>query len=319
MSGGDGGGDNIQVLLDKLAQLMGQPPPPGITPDGLAAGRAYISQLLKMLGIASNSGDPADLAAAQAGYDERGLKTGDALTKFPANEADSSAKMAGVGSQNEMSQMLQQIPQMGSGLAGSLSGALGGLLQPLGQVSQQVAQIGQQAMQAGMGGLQHGAGAAAGAGEAIPGELAGATSGAGEAGGGGGGVGGGGLGATTPTAMLGPLPAPSAGTEPASAHTTSPPPSNTSTPPAVQRGAMGTMPMMPPGAMHGAAGAGSDAKPDTKRVVAPAVKNGAPVQGRITTPPPTPEVTKRGEGKPIASRRILLPDHKREDESDSSR
>jgi len=221
--GGDG--DNIQVILDKLAQLAGQPPPPGITPDPLAEGRAYISQLLKVLGIASNSGDPADLAAAQAGYDERGLKTGDALTKFPANEAESSAKMAGVGSQNEMAQMVQQ---MASGLAGSLSGALGGFLQPLGQISQQVAQIGQQAMQAAMGGLQHGAGAAAGVGEAIPGELLGATSGAGELGGGGGGVGAGGLGATTPTAMLGPLPGPSAGTEPASAHTTSPPPANTS-------------------------------------------------------------------------------------------
>ena len=82
---------------------------------------------------------------------------------------------------------------------------------------------------------------------------------------------------------------------------------------------MGAMPMVPPGAMHGAGGTGSDAKTDTKRVVAPAVKNGAPVQGRITTPPPTPEVTKRGEGKPVASRRILLPDHKREDDGESSR
>ena len=315
---GDG---EIRIILERLAQLSGQPPPPEITPDQLAAGRSYISQLLKVLGIAANSGDPDDLADAQAGYDERGQKTSDALTKFPANEQESSAKMAGVANQNEMAQMVQQIPQMASGLAGSLSGALGGLLQPLGQISQQVAQIGQQAMQAGMGGLQHGAGAAATAGEAIPGEFLGATSGAGEVGGGGGGgVGGAGRpDATTPTAMLGPLPAPSAGTEPASAHTSSPPPANTSTQPAASRGAMGAMPMMPPGAMHGAAGTGSEAKPDTKRVVAPVVKNGAPVQGRITTPPPTPEVTKRAEGKPIASRRILLPDHKRDDDTDSSR
>lgn len=314
MGGGDG---RIQIILDQLAQLSDSPPPPGIPPDPLAAGSSYISQLLKILGIASNSGDPGDMTAAQAGYDERGMKTGDALTKFPANEADSSAKLAGAGGQNEMSQMLQQIPQMASGLAGSLSGALGGLLQPLGQMTQQVAQIGQQAMQAGMSGLQHGAGAAA-TGEAIPGELLGAKGGAGELGGGGGGGVGGGLG-TTPTAMLGPLPAPSAGTEPASAHSATPPPANASTQPTVQRGAMGAMPMMPPGAMHGAGGTGNDAKADTKRVVAPSVKNGAPVQGRITTPPPTPEVTKRGEGKPIASRRILLPDHKREDDAESSR
>jgi hypothetical protein len=316
MSGDDG---ELRIILDQLAQLTGQPPPPMITPDQLAMGRSVISQLLKALGIASNSGDPADMTDAQTGYAERGAKTGDALTKFPANEEESSAKLGGVGSQNEMAQMVQQIPQIASGIAGGISGAISGVLQPLAQIPQQVAQIGQQAMQAGMGALQHGAGGAAAAGEAMPGELLGATGGAGEVGGGGGAVGGGGLGATTPTAMLGPLPAPSAGTEPASSHTTSPAPPNASPAPAAPRGTMGAMPMMPPGAMHGGAGTGSDAKPDTKRIVAPAVKNGAPVQGRITTPPPAPEVTKRVEGKPIASRRILLPDHKRDDDGDSGR
>jgi hypothetical protein len=316
MSGDDG---ELRIILDQLAQLTGQPPPPMITPDQLAMGRSVISQLLKALGIASNSGDPADMTDAQTGYAERGAKTGDALTKFPANEEESSAKLGGVGSQNEMAQMVQQIPQIASGIAGGISGAISGVLQPLAQIPQQVAQIGQQAMQAGMGALQHGAGGAAAAGEAMPGELLGATGGAGEVGGGGGAVGGGGLGATTPTAMLGPLPAPSAGTEPASSHTTSPAPPNASPQPAAPRGTMGAMPMMPPGAMHGGAGTGSDAKPDTKRIVAPAVKNGAPVQGRITTPPPAPEVTKRVEGKPITSRRILLPDHKRDDDGDSGR
>jgi len=278
-----------------------------------------MSQLLKVLGIASNSGDPADDLAAQTGYAERGAKTSDALTKFPTNEEQSAGKLAGVGNQNEMAQMLQQMPQMASGLAGGLAGAISGALQPLAQIPQQVAQVGQQMLQAGMGALQHGAGGAAMAGEAIPGELVGATGGAGELGGGGG-AGLGGLGATTPTAMLGPLPAPSAGTEPASSHATSPVPPNTSAPTTAPRGAVGAMPMVPPGAMHGAAGTGSDAKPDTKRIVAPAVKNGAPVQGRITTPPPAPEVTKRVEGKPIASRRILLPDQKRDDgDTDSMR
>jgi hypothetical protein len=317
MSGDD---DQLRIILGQLAQLTGQPPPPLITPDQLATGRSAISQLLKVLGIASNSGDPADTAAAETGYAERGAKTGDALAKFPANEDQSSAKLAGVGNQNEMAQMLQQMPQMASGIAGGLAGAIGGALQPLAQIPQQIAQVGQQAMQAGMGALQHGAGGAATVGEAIPGELLGATGGAGELGGGGGGSeGGGGLGATTPTAMLGPLPAPFAGTEPASSHTMSPAPPNAPAPTTAPRGAMGAMPMMPPGAMHGAAGTGSDAKPDTKRIVAPTVKNGAPVQGRITTPPPAPEVVKRVEGKPIASRRILLPDQKRDDDADSSR
>ncbi len=318
MSGDDG--QQVRIFLDRLAQLTGQPPPPGITPDQLAMGNSYISQLLKMLGLASNSGDPADAADAAAGYTERGAKTADALNKFPANEEQASGKLSGVGGQNEMGQMLQQIPQIASGIASGIGGAISGVLQPLGQIPQQVAQIGQQAMQAGMGALQHGAGGAAAAGEAIPGELLGTTGGAGDLGGGGGGAGGGGLGATTPTAMLGPLPAPSAGTEPASSHATSPAPPPATAPTGAPRGAMGAMPMMPPGAMHGAAGTGGDAKPDTKRIVAPAVKNGAPVQGRITTPPPAPEVVKRVEGKPITSRRILLPDPKRdEDDADASR
>jgi hypothetical protein len=297
-------GDRIQIDLDSLAKLGGGPPPPGITPDPLATGPSLMSQLLRILGIASNTGDPADMSAAESGYAERGAKTGDAMAKFPANEAESSGKMAGVGSPAEMA---QQIPQMISGVAGGISGAMGGLLQPLSQIPQQAAQIGQQMMQAGMGALQHGTGA----GEAIPGELMGSTSGAGESGAGGGGVGGGG--ATTPTAMLGPLPPQSAGTEPASAHTTSPTPPSGQTAPGAPRAPMGAMPMMPPGAMHGA-GAGKDEKPDTKRVVAPSVKNGAPVQGRITTPPPGPEVVKRVEGKPVASRRIILPDQKRDDD-----
>jgi hypothetical protein len=309
MSGGDD--DEIRIILEHLAKLTGQPPPPMITPDQLAMGRSYMSQLLKAFGIAANSGDPSDMTDAQTGYAERGAKTGDAMAKFPANEAESAGKMAGVGSPSEMA---QQIPQMISGVAGGISGAMSGLLQPLSQIPQQAAQIGQQMMQAGMGALQHGAGA----GEAIPGELMGSTSGAGESGAGGGGLGGGG--ATTPTAMLGPLPPQSAGTEPASAHTTSPTPPSGQTPPGGPRGPMGAMPMMPPGAMHGAGGAGKDEKPDTKRVVAPSVKNGAPVQGRITTPPPGPEVVKRVEGKPVASRRIILPDQKRDDDDkDASR
>ena len=78
---------------------------------------------------------------------------------------------------------------------------------------------------------------------------------------------------------------------------------------------MGGMPMMPPGAMGGAANS-SDSKADTKRVVPPSVKNGAPVQGRITTPQNAPEVVKRVAGKPVASRRILAPDDKRDDGED---
>ena len=298
-------GDRIQIDLDSLAKLGGGPPPPGITPDQLATGRSLMSQLLRILGIASNTGDPGDMSAAEGGYAERSAKTGDALAKFPANEAESAGKLGGAGSPAEMA---QQIPQMISGVAGGISGAMQGLLQPLGQLPQQAAQIGQQMMQAGMGAMQHGAGEAA----AIPGELTGSTSGAGA---GAGGLGGGGLGgATTPTGSLSPLTPPSAGTEPASSRTGSITPPGAAAPTSASRGGMGAMPMMPPGAMHGAGGGGKDEKPDTKRIVAPSVKNGAPVQGRITTPPPGPEVVKRVEGKPVASRRIILPDQKRDED-----
>ncbi|MGA7052673.1 MAG: hypothetical protein WBZ37_15655, partial [Mycobacterium sp.] len=177
MSGDD---DQLKIILDDLARLTGQPPPPQIPPDQLATGKSAISQLLTLLGIAANGGDPTDSLDALTGHAERGAKADDALTKFPANEEGSSAKLAGVGSQDPMAQMVQQIPQMASGMLG----ALGGLLQPLGQIPQQVAQVGQQAMQAGMGALQHGTGGAAAAGEVIPGELLGATGGAGELGGG---------------------------------------------------------------------------------------------------------------------------------------
>jgi hypothetical protein len=124
--------------------------------------------------------------------------------------------------------------------------------------------------------------------------------------------------ATAPAGNLGPPPTPSASTYPASSSPATPP-----VPPAAEsagasRGAMGGYPMMAPGAMGGAGGSG-DAKTDTKRVVGPTVKNGAPVQGRITTPPPAPEVIKRVEGKPVAARRILAPDHKPDNDESTDR
>jgi hypothetical protein len=78
----------------------------------------------------------------------------------------------------------------------------------------------------------------------------------------------------------------------------------------------GGMPMMPPGAAGGASASGSDSKAETKRVVPPSVKNGAPVQGRITSPQTAPEVVKRIAGKPVASRRMVTPDDKRDDDED---
>ncbi|OBK15308.1 hypothetical protein [Mycobacterium asiaticum] len=316
------GDDELRIMLDQLSQLLGIPPPPAITPDQLASGHSGISQLLRALGAAANAGDADDNSEAQSGHDERDAKVNDALAKFPANENEAAAQLAGVGGAGQMSQMLQQMPQMASGVAGGIAGALGGVLQPFMQIPQQLAQAGQQAMQTGMGMMQQGTGASAG--EVDPDELLGGGDdfGAGGghfsgAGGGGGsegaGGGGGGFEGTNPTAMLGPPPTPSAGTVPASSQAASAPAPSVPEPAAAQRGAMGgAMPMMPPGAMHGAGASGSEAKPDTKRIVGPTVKNGAPVQGRITAPPTLPAVTKHIDGKPVATRRIVLSDDKRE-------
>ena len=294
------------------ANGMNLPPPP-ITSDPLVAGGVPIEQLLRVLGLAANLGDPKDNSESLEEHAERDAKTAEAAAKFPAQDENAAAEMNGVAGQGEASQMAQQLPQMASGIAGALAGAMGGALQPLAQIPQQLAQGAQQAMQAGMGMMQQGGGSAAQLDKAsldeLPldeygSEMGDLGVGGGEAGAGGGG---GGLGGTTPTAMLGPPPVPSLGTSPSSAPIMATPAPVPPTPASTPTGGMSGMPMVPPGAMHGAAGAEKDAKADTKRVSVPTVKNGAPVQGRITAPPPAPpQVVKKVDGKPVATKRIIV-------------
>ncbi|CAN5464875.1 hypothetical protein BH11ACT6_BH11ACT6_60060 [soil metagenome] len=78
-------------------------------------------------------------------------------------------------------------------------------------------------------------------------------------------------------------------------------------------GGMGGYPMMPHGGMGGGGGTqdGKDDKAPTKRVSVPTVKNGAPVQGRISAPPPpAPTISKNIDGKPVNTRRIIVPNDK---------
>lgn len=290
--------------------------PPAIASDPLVAGATPIEQLLRVLGLAANMGDPKDNSESAEEHAKRDSKTAEAAAKFSAQDENASAEMKGVAGQGQADQMAQQLPQMASQLAGAMAGAMGGALQPLAQIPQQVAQGAQQAMQAGMGMMQQAGGASAELDKASLSDPLGEFGETpGESGAGGGGsAGGGGIGGTTPMAMLGPPPVPAAGTSPSSANTAVPPP-RMATPTAAPTGGMGGMPMIPPGAMHGGGGEQKDAKADTKRVAAPTVKNGAPVQGRITTPPPTPQVTKKVDGKPVATKRILLPNSKADEES----
>ena len=312
----------LVAIIEDYARTHGlNLPPHQIVSDMVASGPSGVEQLLSLLGVSVNAGDPADNLQAQQGHTGREAKLTDAMTKFPANEENSAAQLAGVGGGKDPMTQLSSLTQAATGIGQGITGALNGLMQPFTQLGTQISQGGMQAMQAAVGAASKGAGGGAAAAGAIPEELLGAGGGlaggaAGELGGAAGGAGAG-LASTVPASQLGPPPAPSAGTVPASSQTapgvSAPPPDAAAGP----RGGMGGMPMMPPGAMGGAGGSGGDSKTDTKRVVPPSVKNGAPVQGRIVAPPTAAEVVKRVQGKPVASRRILAPDQKPEDDDDA--
>ena len=295
----------LQIVLGQLAQVLGLPPPPPLAPDQIASTRSVISQLLAALGLAGNAGDPADMAAAEAGMAERELQTGEALVKFPANEEQSAAAM------QQVAAMAQQVPQSLTGLGQGVGGMFGGFVQQLNQALQQGVQAGGQLMS----GLGEGTQTAELAGE-LPEEAFGDGLGAGGALLGGGAGAGAGFGTTVPAGTLGPPATPTASTFPAASSTPAAVPAAPEQP-AAGRGAMGGYPMVPPGTAGGAGGAGTDAKADTKRVVPPPVKNGAAVQGRITTPPKLPEVTKHVQGKPVATRRVVVPDSRPGNDGDA--
>lgn len=291
----------LQAAPAGYAAAAANTPPPPILPTEVPRAGSIVDNLLATLGAAANIGVPTDNVDAQAGQAERALKAADAETKFPANEEDSAAQLSGLTDPNQMTPL---IPQLASGIAGAIAGALGGALQPLSQASQQAAQAGQQALQLGMGGLQQSDA------DVLPDEALGTADDAGEFFGGSTGIGGdaggdGGVEGTAPTAVLGPPPAPSAATTPASSPTMSTRPSAPETA-NTPRAGMGAMPMVPPGAVASTSGSAGDPKADAKRVVVPSVRNGAPVQGRITAA--APEVTKRLAGKPVTTKRVVVAD-----------
>ncbi|CAJ1509596.1 hypothetical protein [[Mycobacterium] burgundiense] len=304
------GHNQIDFDSDAYFEALGVEPPPGIPSDMIGPAAVWTEQLLVALQTAANADDPMDIAAGEAAYAERQALAGEALTKFPENEAQSQAQL------QEVSKMAEQIPQMASGIAGGIAGALGGALKPLTELPQQLAQSMQGLMQQGMGAMGGGEdlGAEAFEASALGDEFGGGAGGL-EAGGGGGG--GGGFGGTVPMSTLGPAATPSGATAPTSgraammAVTPSVPASVPS-----HMGGMGGYPMMPPGAMGGGAGGAKDDKTATKKVTVPSVRNGAPVQGRVSAPPTGPTVSKQVEGKTVATRRIVLPNDKTTTKSD---
>ena len=287
-------------------------PPPAITSDPLIAGLTPTEQLLRMLGLAANADDPADIADSVARQTERDSAATESARAFAAEDERAGA---------DLNSTAAQIPTLMAGIAGAVAGALGGVLQPLGQIPQVLGQLPQalgQLPQSGMGGDGERAepdlafddafdefGDTGRFGDTWTGD--GGDGGASAAGGVGAGSGPGGVPGTAAAGVLGPPPVPSAGTAPASAPALriSPPGIGAAGSPAAA--GMAGLPLIPPGAMHPAAAGDKDAKTETKRVSVPTVRNGAPVQGRLVPPPAAPTALTRVEGKPVATKRVVAP------------
>ena len=329
-------GDHLNANVEHYLQAAAMnTAPPLVASDPVVTGTAPVEQILRMLGLAANSGDAQDNADGISEHERRQAQATEAAETFAAHDGEAAMGLEGLAAPDQLAAVTQQLPQAASGIAAAFAGALGGALQPLAQIPQQVAQGAQQVLQAGMGVFgNQGGGAAAPIDDAgletapwrdefgaAPDDIAdfggydgsafeagpGVTDGA--SGGGGGSTG------AVPAAVLGPPPLPSASTAPSSAPVT---PVAAAKSPGVSAPispGMAGMPMVPPGAIGAAATTDRDAKTDTKRVSVPPVRNGAPVQGRLIPGSSMPPVTKKLEGKPVTTRRIAAPDRKTDDGS----
>jgi hypothetical protein len=326
-------GGHLNANVDQYLQAaaMNTVPPP-IASDPLVTGTAPIEQILRMLGLAANSSDAQDNSDGVTEHERREALATEAAEMFAAQDAEAATGLDGVAAGDQLGAMTQQLPQAAAGIAAALAGALGGALQPLAQIPQQIAQGAQQVLQSvgspgdpvgdatallddpglGTGPWLDEFGSTADDGADLGG-VGGSDFGFGPsiADGTSGGAGGSaGPGGTLPATVLGPPPVPPASTAPSSAQST---PVTAPKAPAVgttHGPGIAGMPMIPPGAVGAAAVADKDSKADTKRVSVPPVRNGAPVQGRLIPGASLPPVTRKLEGKPVATRRIVAPEGK---------
>jgi hypothetical protein len=312
---------NVEQYLQAAAMNTA---PPVVVSDQLVAGTAPIEQILRMLGLAANSGDAQDNLEGITEHERRDAQANESAEVFAAQDAEAATGLDGIAAPDQLAAMTQQLPQAAAGIAAALAGALGGALQPLVQIPQQIAQGAQQVLQAGMGTDGEPVGDTIPIGyprmeaDPWPDEFGSTADDAADFGNFGGGSdagfspsmaagGSGGAGGTTPATILGPPPVPSASTAPSAAPPTPIAGQGTPAVSTTHGPGMAGMPMVPPGAVGAAAAADKDSKTDTKRVSVPPVRNGAPVQGRLIPGPAFPPVTKRLEGKPVAARRIVAP------------
>lgn len=293
-------GEQFNADTDRYLQAAAlNPAPPQIPSDPLVGGTTPVEQLLRVLGLASNSGDLFDDSEGAEGYAQRDIWTTEAAGTFAEQDSGAATQMNSTAA--------QQIPQLASGIAGAVAGVMAGVLQPLAQIPQQFTQGAQQLLQSAPALLgpsddldtysledpspdtDFGDPLAVGGFDGLSTGLSTGPNGGG----------------TVPSAALGPAPVPSAGTHPSSSPTTPPVQPYIGTAAHAPAGAMTGMPMIPPAGLGGTS-VDREAKNDTKRVTAPSVRNGSPVQGRITAASALPLVTTRIDGKPVASRRIRI-------------
>ncbi|MGV1088261.1 MAG: hypothetical protein ACOYBX_09775 [Mycobacterium sp.] len=299
-------GDRLDAAVDRYLQaaaLNGAPPP--IPSDPLVDGETPIEQLLRVLGLATNTGDPDDSAESAEGQAQRDIWTTDAAGSFAAQDAGAASQLGNV-----------------AGIAGMVTGAVAGVLQPMGQIPQQLAQGAQQAIQAAGSLIEQTDpldtspledpvtdSTADSVWDTTGFEDAGDPMDSGGPGWDKPSYGGPAAGSddTAPTAALGPAPLLSPATYPSSSPAVPVTQAGVGAATPAASPAMTGMPMVPP---TGLPGAGAESKAgDTKRVAVPTVRNGTPVQGRINTAISStqaagPVVTTRIEGKPVAARRI---------------
>ena len=291
-------GEQFNADTDRYLQAAAlNTAPPQIPSDPLVDGATPIEQLMRVLGLASNSGDLLDDSEGAEGHAQRDTWTTAAAGTFAEQDAGAAAQVNSTAA--------QQIPQLATGIAGAVAGVVTAVLQPLAQIPQQFTQGAQQVMQSATGLLgQSDNPDAISLDDPGPDAVFGdpvEPAGFGEfSAGSGTGTGGGG---TVPSAVLGPAPTPSAGTHPSSSAVAPPVQPSFGTAAPAPAGAMTGVPMMPPAGLAGGA-VDSNAKNDTKRVAVPSVRNGSPVQGRISTASSLPVVTTRIDGKPVATRRM---------------
>lgn len=285
-------GDRLAAAVDRYLQAAAlNVAPPPVSSDPLVEGSTPIEQLLRVLGLAANTDDPEDAAASAEGHGRRDAWTTEAAGTFAGQDGGAASQLGDV-----------------AGIGGMIAGVVSGVLAPLAQIPQQAAQtatslFGQRSpmdsspIEDPIADVPDDSGLDT-AGFDDPGESGGAGAlSAGSAGPGGGG--------TVPAAVLGPAPTPSPATHPSAAPALPSVQASAGTPTQVASPGMAGMPMVPPTGLAGTAA--GDPKGDTKRLAVPAVRNGAPVQGRMT-PASGTAVTTRIEGKPVAARRLRAED-----------